>query len=187
MAHNANAASCFLVAFIGATYLLSGYRMVRFTSKVGAAMFAVFLALLGTQYLQNGWAVAGILTAAAIAGFLLGNAYYYIHIAGVGAFMGVLTMAFGAAAAGGYIEWGSGIASAILGAMLACRFERPVVIFATSLIGAATFFGAAKSLGVQMPTAGAVLLMVAITALGCAVQAKTTRKPPAKTAAPRVS
>ena len=124
---------------------------------------------------------------AAIAGFLLGNAYYYIHIAGVGALMGVLTMAFGAAAVGGYIEWGSGIASAILGAMLACRFERPVVIFATSLIGGATFFGAAKSLGVRMPTAGAVLLMVAITALGCVVQAKTTRKPTAKTAGPRVS
>jgi len=178
MEHGTNTASCFLVALIGATYLLSGYRMVRFTSKVGAAMFAVFVALLGTQYLQNGWAVAGILTAAAIAGFLLGKAYYYIHMAAVGAFMGVLMMAFVAAAAGGHIEWGSGIASAILGAMLACRFERPVVIFATSLIGGATFFGAAKTLGMQMPTAGAVLLMVAMTALGCVVQAKTTRKPP---------
>src|ERR1043165_141654 len=51
MEHNSNAVSCFVVAMIGATYLLSGYRMVRFTSKVGAAMLAVFLALLGAQYL----------------------------------------------------------------------------------------------------------------------------------------
>lgn len=131
--------------------------------------------------------VAGILTAAAIAGFLLGNAYYYIHVAAVGAFMGVLMMAFGAAAIGGHIEWGSGFASAILGAMLACRFERPVVIFATSLVGGATFFGAAKTLGMQMPAWGAVLLMVGVTTLGCIVQAKTTKKLPAKRPAPRVS
>jgi hypothetical protein len=187
MEHTTNSASCFLVALVGASYLLSGYRMVRFTSKVGAAMCAVFLALLGAQYLKNGWAVAGIVTAAAIAGFFLGNAYYYIHMAAVGAFMGVLMMAFVAAAAGGHIDWGSGIASGILGAMLVCRFERPVVIFATSLIGGATFFGAANTLGMQMPTVGPVLLMVAMTVLGCVVQAKTTKRSPANRPAPRGS
>ncbi len=185
MEQTPNAASCFLVALMGGTYLLGGYRMVRFSSRVGAIMAAVFFALLGTQYLQNGWAVAGLLTAAAVAGFFLGNAYYYVHMAGVGAFMGVLLMAFGAAAIGGHIEWSSGIASAILGAMLACRFERPVVIFATSLIGGATFFGAAKSLGMQMPTWGSVLMMAAITTVGCVVQAKTTKKLRAHRPAPR--
>jgi hypothetical protein len=175
----------FLSAMVGALCLLSGYRWIRFSSKLASAILAVLLGLAVGQQLQSGWAVAAILSAAAIAGFLLGNAYYYVNMALVGAIMGVLFMALGAASIGGTIEWPSGVASAVLGAMLAVRFERPIVIVGMSITGAILFLQSAQSLGIRTSPGVAALVVVALTLLGCAVQARTTKRPAAKPPAPR--
>jgi hypothetical protein len=175
----------FLALALGAVCLLAGYRMVRFSSKLQSAMMAILLGLAFGQHLQSGWAVAAILVAAAIAGFLLGNAFYYVNIALVGAIMGVLFMFLGAAAIGGTIEWGSGIASAVLGMMLAVRFERPAVILGTSMAGASLLLDGGHSLGMAMPISVAAALFVVLSVLGCSVQARSKKRLPAKAPAPR--
>ena len=174
-----------LTVLVGSLCLLSGYRLIRFGSRVGSAIFAILLGLTVGQHLQNGWAVAAILTAAGIAGFLLGNAYYYVNIAFAGAITGVLCMALGAISIGGTIEWSSGIASAILGAMLAVRFERPIVIWGMSMTGAVLFLQSAQALGMTLPAGVAALVFVALTALGSLVQVRTMRRRAAKPPAPR--
>jgi len=175
----------FLALLVGTVCLLTGYRMVRFSSRLQSAMLGILLGLSFGQHLHNGWAVAGILTVAAIAGFLLGNAFYYVNIALVGAIMGVLFMFIGAAAIGGTIEWGSGMASAILGGMLAVRFERPAVILGTSVAGASLFLQATQPMGVNLVPWGAAVLFVVLSVAGCVVQARSTKACPARPPAPR--
>ena len=170
-----------LSGIVAAICLLTGYRLVRFSSRVGSAIFAVFLGLTVGQHLHSGWAVAAVLTASAIAGFLLGNAYYYVNMALVGAIMGAGCMLIGA----GTLDWSTGLASALLGAMLTVRFERPIVILGTSMAGASILM---QSMGLPQPqhlTWAQAALFVGLSALGGLVQARTTNRPPARLPARR--
>jgi hypothetical protein len=175
----------FLSLVVGALCLLSGYRMVRWSSRLQSAMLAILLGLSFGQHLHNPWAVAGILAAAGIVGFLLGNAFYYVNIAFVGAILGVFTMALGAWAIGGHIEWASGIASAVLGVMLACRFERPAVILGTSVAGASMLIQAGQSLGVTLPLLVVAGIFLSLSVLGCVFQAKRMKPPSPRRPVPR--
>ena len=148
---------------------------MRVSARLESAMAALLLGLVVGQHLHNGWALAAVLTASAVAGWMLGNAFYYIAMAVTGACMGVLFMGLAALAIGGSIDWGSGIASAILGAMLTLRFERPLVILGTSMMGASMLV----QTGQGDPTWGAGVAFVALTLLGCCFQARRTKaKPP---------
>jgi hypothetical protein len=164
-----------LLVLAGAVCLIQGYRMVRFSSKLGSALFAIALGLTAGQHLHNGWVVAAILAGAGIAGWRLGNAYYFVNMALVGALMGVIVMFLGARMIGGTIEWTSALASAVLGAMLSVRFERPLVILGSSISGAAMLVQA----GHPDPSWGAAGLIVCLTLLGCLYQARRTRPLPA--------
>jgi len=171
----------FLFVPFGLFLLLIGYRYVRFSSKLGSALIAIFLAMTAGQHLQNGWAAAALLAAAAIAGWLLGNAYYYVNITFVGAVMGVIGMFVAALAAGGTIEWSSALASAVLGAMLTVRFERPLVVLGTSMAGASMLVQSGHA-----DTAwGAGVAFVALTLLGCLFQASRLKRLPPRRPVPR--
>jgi hypothetical protein len=175
-----------LAAFLGALYVFAGYRTVRFTSRVSSALVFLCIGLWAAQHVENGWIGAGIAVAAAVSGYLLGNAYYYVHVVGAGALGGVILMAVGAAAIGGHLTWGSGLASAALGSLLACRFQRPIVIFATSLIGAILVMMVAQlPLAFLLPGPKAlawtdVAVAAVVTTVGCVVQSRTTRRLPAQ-------
>ena len=175
-----------LATLLGALYVFAGYRTVRFTSRVSCATVFLGIGLWAGQHVENGWMTAGIALAAAVAGYLLGNAYYYVHVVGAGALGGAILMAVGAAAIGGHITWESGLASAVLGSMLACRFQRPIVIFATSLIGAILVMMVGHlPLVFLMPGPRAlvwtdVAVAAALTTVGCLVQSRTTRRLPAQ-------
>jgi hypothetical protein len=181
MEHPAAPAPWFLLVLVGSFCLLFGYRSVRFSSKLGSALLAIFLAMTAGQHLQNGWALAALLTAAAVAGWLLGNAYYYVNMALVGAFMGVIVMFLGALAMGGTIEWGSGLASAILGAMLTVRFERPLAVLGTSMAGASMLVQS----GHADPAWGAGVAFVVLTLLGCLFQTIRLKRLPPRRPVPR--
>jgi Domain of unknown function (DUF4203) len=180
MEHAAAPAPFFLVVLVGAFCLLFGYRYVRFSSKLGSALLGVVLGLTAGPQLQNGWLVAALLAAAAVAGWLLGNAYYYVNMAIFGAFMGVMGMFLAALAAGGALEWSSGLASAILGAMLTIRFERPLVVLGTSMAGAAMLV----QTGHADPAWGAAVAFVALTLLGCLFQAGRMKRAEARRPVP---
>ena len=175
-----------LAAILGGLYVFAGYRTVRFTSRISCATIFLGIGLWAGQHVENGWITAAIALAAAATGYLLGNAYYYVHVVGAGALGGVILMAVGAAAIGGHITWGSGLASAVLGSMLACRFQRPIVIVATSLIGAILVMMVAQlPLVFLMPGPKAlawtdVAIAAAVTTFGCVVQSRTTRRLPAQ-------
>jgi len=181
MDQSAAPAPWFLVVLVGTFCLVFGYRYVRFSSRLGSALLAIFLALTAGQHLQNGWALAAILAAAAVAGWLLGNAYYYVNVAIFGAFMGVIGMFGVALAAGGTLEWSSALASAVLGAMLTVRFERPLVVLGTSLCGASMLV----QTGAGDPAWGAGVAFVALTLLGCLFQAGRMKRSETKRPVPR--
>jgi hypothetical protein len=172
-------------ALIGLLYVFAGYRMVRFTSKLESALLFTFLGLLACPHVDHWGLVAGLLCALAVVGYLLGNLYYYAYMALVGAVVGVVVMAIAACAMGGGIGWDSGVASALLGGMLAVRFQRPIVIFGTSLIGALCLMMAAHlPLMFTMPGPkelawSSMVILAGLTLLGCLVQARRTAKPPA--------
>jgi hypothetical protein len=181
MEHPATPAPLFLVVLVGAFCLLFGYRTARFSSKLSSAVLGIFLAMTAGQHLQNGWLLAGLLGSAAIAGWLLGNAYYYVNMAIFGALMGVIGMFLTALAAGGTLEWSSALASAVLGAMLTIRFERPLVVLGTSMAGAAMLVQS----GHADPAWGAGVAFVALTLLGCLFQAGRMKRADARRPVPR--
>ncbi len=78
---------------------------------------------------------------------------------------------------GGGVGWDSGVASALLGGMLAVRFQRPIVIFGTSLIGALCLMMAFLLPGPKEMAWSSGVLLAGLTLLGCLVQARTTRPP----------
>src|SRR6185295_14749 len=125
-----------LPALLGVGYVLVGYNLVRFTAKLESALLFMWLGLFACQHVDHWGLVVGMFCALAVAGYLLGNLYYYAYMAAVGALVGVVVMAIAAWSMGGSIGWDSGAASALLGGMLALRFQRPIVIFGTSMIGA---------------------------------------------------
>lgn len=163
---------------IGVLYLLAGYRAVRFTTKLETALLCLLLGLAACRPLDDWVATLSIAAAAAVLGFLLGDSFYYLSIALIGAVLGAAIMAITAWSIGGCIGWDSGIASALLGAMLTLRFQRPLVILGSSMIGAALLMTAVVPPGPEAPAWSSGALFVGLSLLGCLVQARTARTVP---------
>lgn len=174
----------------GLMYLLAGYRTMRFTARVASALLFAGLGALAASHVNHWAAAAGIIVGAGIVGFLLGNALYFVTVGLYGAGAGVVLAALIVGAFGHKVGWASGIAGAAAGAVLAIFIERPVGIFATSLIGGALLVTAVQSglvaTGVIADlhehahrfAGGYAALIVGSAILGCIVQARTTKNLP---------
>lgn len=174
---------------LGLTYVLAGYRTMRFTARMASAILFMGLGSLAAHHVHNPAGAAGILAATAIVGFLLGNAFYYVNVAIFGAGAGVVLAAVLCAALGSHMNWGSGISGGLAGAIAAVLIERPIGVFATSVIGSALTLGAVRVplLRIGEPESaplalGSLALFLILVVVGCAVQARTTRHlpPPAE-------
>ena len=175
---------------IGLLYIIAGYRTMRFTTRIASALLFMTAAYLFAPQVQHWAAAAGIILGAGILGFLLGNALYFLIVALYGAGGGVALAAIVVGAFGGKVGLGSGIAGALTGLVLAFVIERPVGIFATSVMGG---WGIAQAIASALASTGAVsdqhehyrrfglgylALTLGLTVLGCVVQAKTTKNLP---------
>jgi hypothetical protein len=170
---------------LGLTYVLAGYRTMRFTARLTSALLFMGLGALVGGHVQNPVAVLSILAGSAVVGYLLGNAFYYVNVALFGAGAGVVVAAVIAASLGGTLGWGSGIGGGIAGAVLGILFERPIGIFGTSVIG-----GALTMMAIQLPLIvvgmpgpkqvawSSLALFTGLALLGCIVQARTTKNLP---------
>jgi hypothetical protein len=174
---------------LGLTYVLAGYRTMRFTARMTSALLFMGLGALVGAHVQNTAGVLAILAGSAVVGFLLGNAFYYVNIALFGAGAGVVVAAVIGASCGSTLGWGSGIGGGVAGAVLAILFERPIGIFGTSVIGAALTMMAVQIplvlIGVpgpRQPAWSSVALFTGLTLLGCVVQARTTKNLPKRSA-----
>lgn len=165
------------LSLLGGMILAFGYRGARFATKLESALLFLGLAGAACGSIDHWWVIAGIAVVSAVVGWKLGNAFYYSIAAVIGAMAGVVGMTL---ASGEIPAWHGGLASAILGAMLAVKFERPVVILGSSFIGAVTVALAwiPHQSGQTLPPGALRALMVttaALTVAGCLVQARTSR------------
>jgi len=177
---------------LGLTYVLAGYSTMRFTARMTSAILFLGLGALVAHHVQSPLAGAGILAVSAILGFVLGNAFYFVNVAALGAGAGVVLAAVASAALGGRLGWASGIAGGISGAGLAILFERPIGVLGTSIVGAALTLLAVKIplLMIGEPHSkrlalSALGLFLGLVAIGCAVQGHTTRNLPRRQPEPR--
>jgi hypothetical protein len=170
---------------LGLTYVLAGYRTMRFTARMTSAVLFMGLGSLIAHHVHSPVLAGGILAAAAVIGYLLGNAFYYVNVGVLGAGAGVVLAAVFCAAIGSRLSWGSGISGGLAGLILAILVERPVGIFGTSIIGSALAMGAMRvpllmigEPGSRPLAWGSLALFLGLVAVGCAVQARTTRHLP---------
>jgi hypothetical protein len=175
----------FFSGILGLTYVLAGYRTMRFTARMTSALLFMTLGALVAAHLENPVAIVSILVGSAIAGFLLGNAFYYVNVALFGAGAGAVVAGVICSLFGQTLGWASGLGGGLAGAILAILFERPVGILGTSLIGGALTMMAVQSPLIQIGMTESrqigwvsLALFVGLTVLGCVVQARTTRHLP---------
>lgn len=174
------------MALYGAVMIFSGYRLMRFMSKVHAALLLGAFGFGLCQGLGSAYVGIGVGVVLAIVGYKLGDIYYYLNMI----VLGLL--------AGGALGWVAGqlatpqvapfiaIAGAVLGAVLTVKFERPLGILFTSVLGST--FILIGVLGLKDPAAirerglDPGMLTIGLFALGsilgCVVQARTTKNMP---------
>ncbi len=155
---------------IGFLYLLAGYRCARFLFKCEAAV--LFAALGGLAFHDSvHWVILlAMVLGLAVLGWKFGNAYYFLHVALLGAIVGFCT-AWGVR---GGIEWGPSLAGAAIGVVLGIVVERPALIFLTSAMGA---FLLAASASAQVMTRESWVLWSVLTVAGTIYQIQTARRP----------
>jgi hypothetical protein len=171
-------------------YIFSGYRTVRFTTRVMSAVLCMVAAMMASSHLQNGIVIAALIVGAGVIGFLLGNAFYFLTVALYGAAGGFVVGALISTLAVHSVTPAAALGGALAGGILAVFLERPMVILGTSLAG-----GWLVSMSIRgiLAATGVVpdgpdhphrfgwayaLLTVALGILGCVVQAKTTKNLP---------
>jgi hypothetical protein len=186
-----------LSGLIGVTYVLWGYRTLRFTSRVACLLLFVIVGIALTPTVSHSASAVAIVVGAGLLGFLLGNAFYFVTVGLYGAAGGILVAAILHALLGGHpIGWAGGLVGGGAGAVLAILFERPIGIAGTSLLGGVLLTKAVHALllasGVHGPgrfTGAYLLLSLVLTALGCWAQARSTKDLPPRreneTPAPR--
>ena len=179
------------MALIGLGILFFGYRLNRWAAKINAALM-----LGGFAFALLGGADTIILSlpAALLFGFLgykLGDVYYFVNVALYGLFAGgVLGYLVSLAVlpdSGLLLAIGGAVAGAVLGVI----FERPIGIFATSVIGSAFIVltvpiirgkGSVDVENGELPEISMLVggLFVLTTLIGCVVQAKSTKNLPSR-------
>jgi len=166
-----------LFAAIGALLVLAGYRSMRLTARLSAAVLFAAVGLLAGVYLEK--PVVGIVAAAVLGGlgYALGDVFYFINMALNGAGAGAVLGAAACLALGREAGAIALAAGAVTGGLLAMIFERPIGILGTSVLGAALCTVALGSVP-GLPPAVAALAFLGLIVLGCLTQAATTRKLP---------
>jgi hypothetical protein len=165
------AARLFAAAILGLLYTFAGYRWIRLTTRLASAMlFAGIAGSLAQDRVQPLFQL-GLMLAAGVLGFLLGNVVYYLVVFLYGAAAGAL---LAAAPAGGTAHADAWIllAGAAAGGLLALLFERPLLIVASSVLGSFLLAGL-----VELPRSISLLAWGALALLGIVVQAWTTPRP----------
>lgn len=174
-----------LSGMLGLTYVLAGYRTMRFTARLTSGLLFMTLGALVATHIHHPAATAAIVAASAVIGFLVGNAFYFVNVAAFGAAAGAVIAAVIVAALGGTVGWIAGLSGALVGTVLAILFERPIGIVGTSVVGAALTMAALQLPLVLIGTHGprslawsSTGLFVGLTLLGSLLQAGTTRNLP---------
>jgi len=184
-AHAVPAWQAAILGLFGLLYVFTGYRAVRFTARVTSAALCMQGALLASADVQHVWVQALIVSGSGLAGFLLGNAFYFVTVGLYGAAGGgVLALVISLLATQTF-NWGVVIGSALAGLLLAVLLERPILIVCTSLIGAGlsafSLMSAMVGGGVHAPERfkpGYLAFLFVLALAGCIVQAKTTKNLP---------
>jgi hypothetical protein len=195
--HGTTLLPALLSGLVGVTYVLWGYRTLRFMSRMACFLLFVELGILLVPQVAHSASAVAILVGAGLLGFLLGNAFYFVTVGLYGAAAGVLVPAILNALLGGHpIGWAAGLVGGGVGALLAILFERPIGIAGTSVLGGVLLTMAVHAIlvanGFHGPgrfTGAYGILALVLTALGCWAQARSTKDlPPRKekeTAVPR--
>ncbi len=144
-----------LMLALGGLYALAGHRLLRLMIGLTGFLLAAFAAGIGAGWLSQGnpWIMGG---AALVGGLCGAMALFFVYRAGIFALGGLgMAIVLHGALTGrpeSWVPWAI-FAGGLLGGFLALWVERPVMILATSAIGAwlATYAGASLLLGEALP------------------------------------